>query len=493
METTKTPLRHVLGYSLGDGAFSLTMNTIWGFSMFFYTQALGIPADVTGWILGIPMIWDAVTDPAMGFLSDKTKSRFGRRLPHILIGGVLLAFFYVFIWHVPDMFRKSQNMTVIYLIVVNMISRTLITWYYVPYVALGFEMSNDYNERNRLQSARYVCNMVFNLLFCGILVWHVFLIDANGNRNTTIEANYAKMGLGFGAMILLLVLTTVFSTRSYGTDTRQASAHIGNGIKGFCDDIAGIFKDRNAVHVFLFFCVVSCSFVFVGSTQMYVYVSFMDLSPTEASIVHSSTMIAFATGSLLATPIARVFDKKRATYIGSAINILGNALIGLVFLTGWMKPGMNPFTASIPVPFMETVNLETSAASVVFWLLQASYWLGSGMLLPIIFSMIADVSAINHAKTGQVKDGSYSAVSTFLMKVTGSIALIIVGKMLAYTGFVEGTDVQPPAVAFKLTQMMVFLGMFFTFVAVLFLIQYPITREYMEKLRNPQNPVPDQG
>ncbi len=63
MQTTKTPFRHVLGYSLGDGAFSLTMNTVWGFAMFFYTQALGIPADVTGWILGIPMIWDAVTDP----------------------------------------------------------------------------------------------------------------------------------------------------------------------------------------------------------------------------------------------------------------------------------------------------------------------------------------------------------------------------------------------------------------------------------------------
>jgi glycoside/pentoside/hexuronide:cation symporter, GPH family len=325
-------------------------------------------------------------------------------LPHILIGGVLLALFYVFIWYVPDMFKKSQNMTVIYLIVVNMISRTLITWYYAPYVALGFEMSNDYNERNKPQSARYVCNMVFNLIFCGILVWHVFLIDSHSNRDTTIVANYAKIGIGFGAMILLLVLTTVFSTRSYSTDTRLDSADIGNGIKGFCDDMLGIFKDRNAVYVFLFFCVVSCSFVFVGATQMYVYVSFMALSPTEASIVHSSTMIAFAIGSLLATPIARRFDKKRAIYVGSGINILGNALIGLVFLTQWMQPGMSPFT-----------------------------------------------------------------------------------------GFIEGTDVQLPGVAFKLTQMMVFLGMFFTVFAVLFLIKHPITRPYMEKLRSQRNSIPEQG
>jgi len=493
METRKTPFRHVIGYSLGDGAFSVTMNTIYGFAMFFYTQALGIPAHLTGWILAIPMIWDAVTDPAMGFISDKTKSRYGRRLPHILIGGVLLGLFYMFLWYVPELFKKSQNLTVFYLIVVNMISRTLITWYYVPYIALGFEMSGDYNERNKLQSARWVANMVFNLIFSGIIVWNFFLVDADGNRNTTIEANYAKMGIFFGGMILILILITTFSTRSYRIDTRRQSSHLGHGFKGFLDDILETFKDLNALYVFLFFCVVSCSFVFVSSIQMYVYVSFVNLSRIEASIVHSSGMIGFAIGSLLATPIAKRFDKKRAIYIGACINILGNAVIGLVFLTRWIEPGMMPFTANLPIPFMGEVSVETSLASVVFWLSQTTYWLGSGMLLPITFSMIADVSSINHLKTGQVKDGSYSAVFTFLMKVTSSIALIIVGKMLAFTGYIEGTDVQPPAVAFQLTQMMVFLGMFFTALALLFLIKYPITREYMEKLTCSQKPTPQEG
>jgi glycoside/pentoside/hexuronide:cation symporter, GPH family len=470
MEKKTVPFRHVIGYGLGEGAFSLTMNTIWGFAMFFYTQALGIPAEMTGWILGIPMIWDAVTDPVMGYITDNTKSRFGRRHPHILIGGVLMAMFYVFLWYVPDMFQSSQKVIVMYLIAVNIISRTLMTWYCVPYIALGFEITTDYNERNKLQSARFALNMFFNLVFCGIIVWRVFLVDAEGNRDTTIQANYARMGLGFGAIILVLILISVFSTRRY-SNTRQGSAMMGSGLRGFIEDMVGILKDKHAALIFLFFCVVNCSFVFVASIQMYVYVSFMDLSAMEASVVHSSGMIGFAIGSLIATPIAKKFDKKYAIYTGVAINILANVLIGVFFLSGLLKPHMIPFW-------------KTSVASVVFWVFQASYWFGTGFMFPIIYSMVADVSRINYLKTEQVKDGSYSAVFTFLTKATSSIALIIVGKILTYTGFVEGTDVQPPQVAFKLTQMMVYLGIFFTIAAVLFLLKYPVNRKYMEQIES---------
>jgi glycoside/pentoside/hexuronide:cation symporter, GPH family len=447
------------------------MNTVWGFAMFFYTQALGIAPELTGWILAIPMIWDAVTDPVMGFITDNTKSRFGRRHPHVLIGGVLLAMFYFFLWYVPDVFQSSQKITVLYLVAVNLISRTLMTWYYVPYVALGFEICTDYNERSKLQSTRFVVNMIFNLLFCGILVWRVFLVDADGNRDTTIQANYARMGLGFGLVILALILITVFSTRRYASDTRKESAMMGKGLKGFLEDMVGIFRDWNAAIVFLFFCVVNCSFVFVASIQMYVYVSFMDLSPFEASATHSSTMIGFAIGSLISAPIARRFDKKPAVYIGAAINVLANVMLGVIFLTGWLTPQMMPFW-------------KTSVASMVFWFFHAAYWCGTGFLMPIVFSMIADVSAINHLKTGHNKDGSYSAVLTFLTKVTSSVALIAVGFIMTLTGFAEGSDVQPPEVAFRLTQMMIFLGIFFTVLAALFLIKYPVNRVYMEKMRS---------
>jgi GPH family glycoside/pentoside/hexuronide:cation symporter len=468
--TNQTPTRYIVGYSFGEGAFSLTMNTISGFAMFFYTQALGIKPELTAWILAIPMIWSAVADPVMGYISDTTQSRFGRRHPHILIGGVLMAVFYFFNWYVPEVFQTTQKSLVMYLIAVNLILRTLMVWYYVPYVALGFEICTDYNHRNKLQSARFVMNSLSNLIFCGIIVWRVFLVDARGNRDTTIQSNYATMGFWFGIVILVFILITVFMTRPYSTDTRHQSAHIGSGFRGFSRDMVDILKDTNSTLIFLFYGIVSCSFVFVCSLQIYIYVSFMDLSAMEASVVHSSGMIGFAIGSLIAVPIAKKLDKKPALYIGSAINIGANVCLGLFFLTGLLKPHMLPFW-------------KTSVAGVVFWIFQASYWLGTGLILPIVFSMLADISEINRLKTGQVKDGSYLAVSGFLSKMTSAAALIAVGKLLALAGYVEGTDIQPPTVALKLTQMMIYTGIFFTAAAVLFLLKYPISRQTMEKIR----------
>ena len=471
MNNIKTTFLNIFSYSLGDGAFSLTMNTVWGFAMFFYTQALGLNSELTAWILAIPMIWDAVTDPVMGYITDNTKSKFGRRHPHILIGGVLMAVFYFFLWYVPDIFQSSQKMIALYLIVVNLISRTLMTWYYVPYVALGFEICTDYDDRNKLQSTRFVINMLFNLVFCGIIVWRFILLDSEGNRDTTIQANYSQMGFWFGLIILILILITVFSTKKYITDTRHVSSEIGHGIKGFFNDMMGIFKDTNSTYIFLFFCIVNCSFVFVSSIQMYVYVSFMDLSAMEASVVHSSGMIGFALGSFISAPLARKFDKKPVLYIGAAINIGANVCLGLFFLTGLLKPHMIPFW-------------KTSVASIVFWIFQASYWWGSGFLLPLVSSMVADISEINKINTGQIKDGSYAAVLSFLTKVTSSVALIVVGKVLALIGFIEGNDIQAPKVAYRLTQTMIFLGVFFTLLATVFIAKYPVNREYMKQIKS---------
>ena len=470
-KTTRTPFLHIFSYSLGDGAFSLMMNTIWGFAMFFYTQALGIRPELTGLILALPMFWDAVIDPIMGFITDTTRSRFGTRHPHILIGGVLLVLCNFFLWYVPDVFQTSQMSMVIYLIVVNMISRTFLAWYYVPYIALGFEISSDYSQRSRIQSMRYITNMVFNLLFSGILVWRVFLVNSEGGRDTTIQANYARMGFWFSIIILILILITVFSTKKYIVDSRKSSSVMDKSLHGFARDMMGIFRDRNALSVFLFYCTVSCSFVFVSSIQMYVYISFMDLTPSEASCTHSSGMIGFALGSLLAGAIARKVDKKQTIYIGAAINILANVALGLIFLTGLLKPRMFPVG-------------ETSVASIVFGFFQASYWFGSGLLLPIIFSMVADISEINRIKTGLNKDGSYSAVLAFMVKISSSIALIVVGKILAYIGFVVGQDAQYPDVSYRLTKMMIFLGIFFTVLAVVFIVKYPINRKFMEKIRS---------
>ena len=87
----KTPFWRIFGYALGGCAWQLPFNAIWVFSMIFYTQVLGIDFILAGIALSVTMFWDALIDPVMGHISDNTKSRYGKRHPYILIGGIVLA------------------------------------------------------------------------------------------------------------------------------------------------------------------------------------------------------------------------------------------------------------------------------------------------------------------------------------------------------------------------------------------------------------------
>ncbi len=100
-----TPLGRIIAYSTGEGATSLTMNGIAAFAMLYYVQVLGLNSKWAGIALSISMLWDAVSDPIMGHITDNTRSRFGRRHPYILGGGIFLATSFFFLWFVPAIFR----------------------------------------------------------------------------------------------------------------------------------------------------------------------------------------------------------------------------------------------------------------------------------------------------------------------------------------------------------------------------------------------------
>ena len=137
------------------------------------------------------------------------------------------------------------------------------------------------------------------------------VFDYNGDEH---RPNY--LIISWGTLLFKGTLSEMDITfKLFKSDGMPLRATARAKFKGFIEDMAGIFKDKNATFVFLFFCIVNCSFVFVSSIQMYVYVSFMDLSALEASIVHSSGMIGFAIGALISVPIAKKFDKKPALYI----------------------------------------------------------------------------------------------------------------------------------------------------------------------------------
>jgi GPH family glycoside/pentoside/hexuronide:cation symporter len=478
-----TPLRHLIAYATGEGAYSLTVNGISAFALLFYVQVLGLSGKWAGIALSITMLWDAITDPVMGHITDNTRSRFGRRHPYILGGGIFLAVAFFFLWSVPGIFRGPQAIFW-YLLGMNLIVKTASTIFGVPYIALGFEICTDYEERAKLQSVRYMFNMTMNLIFTAG-GWLLFFGDRRGAAGrlidgTTLEANYRRMGLALSLGVLALILICYFATKRHAYDTRSFPNIAGNSLKAFALDMRDILRDRLAIVVFAYFGIAQFGMLLVSQIQMFTYRFYMGFPDFLKTIVHGSGMVGFALGSLLATPLVRRWDKKPAAVVGVALNVIGSVLLYVFFIGGILAPQA---ALRLPPGLPLFGGRLFPLAALVFALGQAMYWAGNGVLAPLAASMIADVSELNKHRTGVLKDGSYSAVFSFFNKATTSLGLLVTGLMLDGAGIVPEAVTQTAAAARNVARLTFVSGPVIALLALLVMLTYPVNRRYMARAR----------
>ena len=462
----------MISYSVGECANSLVMNSLFGFAMLYYTDALGLKHSDAGIAMALAVFWDAVTDPAMGHITDNTRSRFGKRHPYLLLGGLATIASYVFLWYVPPVFRSNVEMLFWYLVGINLLQRTAITVFYVPFVALGFEICSDYRGRVTLQGIRSAMNMLANLLGPA-LAWAIFFSNNAAVRATSVAENYLKMGMTFAAVSLLCILAVIVLTRKHMRDSRMMTT-ARNTIKEFIKDMREIVVDRYPRHVFTFIVVVTVGIALVSSLQMYLYEHFMRFGGIEKSIAHGGTMIGFGIGALVASSLTRRFDKKGGVYFGGLLSIGSNVILAALFLPGVLVPGQSTTFFSWTFPY----------AFAIFAFFHGLYWLGNGIIFPTATSMMADVSEINEIRTGINKDGAYSAVFSFAQKCAISLAMLISGYTLTLIGFEAGKEiVQTPETSWRLCAATLLAGPMISLLSLWLIRLYPVNNDMLIKVR----------
>lgn len=470
----RVPTSRILGYALGEGATSITINGISNFAMLYYTQVLGLGAMAAGLALSISLIFDAVADPVMGHITDNTRTRFGARLPYILWGGIALAFTFFLVWLIPG-WTKSPTALFVCVLLTNLAVRLAMTVFGIPYNALGFEICPGYEDRSRLQGVRMAFNQAVNLLF-GALAWSMFFRDGtspDGSRidGTLVTGNYHNMGVVLSVCALLLVLLCVVATRFSAKDNRGAHLE-GNTVQAFWKDLSGILFDRVAWYVFGFFAVAQFAMLLVSQIQMFTYVFFMKLPADAKTMVHGGGMVAFGIGALLQASLTRHLDKKTTGYIGMLTCFVGGIFLFVIFICGILKPESVWHLAGYEIPL----------GFIMFALGQALWWGGCGILTPLAMSMVADLSEINFLKTGVLKDGSYGAFFTFILKACMSAGLLVTGWVVDWAGIVSGATTQTPESAYNIAIMTFLAGPALVVISFLILRKYPVDRFYLKRL-----------
>jgi len=472
------PKRDLLVYSTGDCANSLVINSIGAFAMLFYTEALGLDYKLAGFAMFIVTFWDAVSDPIMGHISDSTRCRFGRRHPYIFIGGLLMAASYYFIWNVPGVFR-AEVFLFWYLVVVNFLLRTAYTIYNVSYIALGFEVCTDYDQRASIQAWRWGFNMTANLAGPA-LAWLVFFPDTIQGEATSITSNYIHMGTAFTVATALIVLFVAFGTRKYIIDTRYRKDVVGGSIRELFVDLKDIFLDKQPRMVFIFIGIAFTGISLLASLQMYVYVHFMKFSSLQRAIVHGSTMIGCGLGGVLSALLVRKFDKKPTITISVLFSVFCNLVLFILFVPGFVPPG---FCWIIPDSAAVLAGVSIPVSMLVFLAFNSLFWTGVGVLNPIGHSMMADVSEICKYRTGVLKDAGYAAMLSFLLKAALAIGALLCGFCLDWAGLDPGAREQTADAARNLAAITFISCAVIVLVALISIIRYPVTRAYMQKIK----------
>lgn len=376
----------------GGGAFVI-INT---FFAVFLTKALGMPAALAGTIPLVGKIWDAITDPIMGNICDRTKSRFGAKRFYILIGGIVSALTFVLMWlTVPA--QSVVTLYVFYLIMYCLFSTgfTILT---VPYNGLLPDMIDDYTLRAKYSNVRMVWSTL-GAMVCGLVP--TFII-----RDNLDTASYLRCALIFGVLFFLTSMVTFAGTWEKQKEPVRTS------LADSFPQAASVFKShsfRLFIGIYLFG---QCGMDFVSGMAVYYVDDVLNgYGNGYFTYLMAVLLISQLLGMLFFGPIMSKTSKRFTLLLGAPIR-----LVGTLGLLGFSHEG-----ASI-VPIL---------------VLTALIGFGNAGTLTSIFAIMADMADVDELITSVRRPGIVSGMATFARKVSSGLSAAIIGFLLSAVGYDE--------------------------------------------------------
>lgn len=407
-----------LAYGAGDLGPAITANLLAVFLLIFFTNVAGIPAGMAGSILMIGKIWDAINDPIIGILSDRTRSRLGRRYPWILFGAIPFGFFFFLQWIVPQF---SENATANqwglfwYYVGISVIFNIFYTIVNLPYTALTPELTLDYDERTSLTSFRFAFSIGGSILS---LV--VALVVFGKIQDNPVQQYQVLGGLCAIASILPL-FWCVWGTRDRAAYMGRYRQEIGLAAVDETTPLPYLEQLRIAFTNRPFLFVVGiylCSWLALQNTVAiipYFVKNWMGLSNQAFTQVVMAVQVTALAMLFVWSRIGRIVDKRVVYFMGMVFWLV--AQVGLFLL----QPGQVGLMYGLAV----LAGLGVSTAYLIPW------------------SMIPDVIDLDELHTGQRREGIFYGFMVLLQKMGLALGLFLVGQALDRAGFIEAIAGQP--------------------------------------------------
>lgn len=420
-------------YGSGESVSVIGITVLGLYFLYFMTDIVGMSPALAGAIFMIGRGWDAISDPIMGVITDRTNTRMGRRRPFFLIAAIPLALFFSFLWN-PISF-DGQMMTFIYYTFFYVLFMTALTMFHVPYISFITEYSSDYDERTSINNYR-----IFFQLFMGLLaaIFPKMIADHFG---------WSTMGVCIGMFLLLMTLFLFQFTQEKPTtrkvvtfDWKKELIHLreNRALKYLLWIYVGCYAAANVIEGFVIY-----------------YMKYWLDREVDMPILFA-VVIGVSIFSLpLWSKIAKRIGKKAALVIGLFIWAGGQV--------AWLF-------------------VSQSSPDYLVYVIGAVVGVGYGVAHVLPWAMLPDVVDIGEYQTGLRREGVYAGIMTFFMKITNSIAIFLIGVILEIFGYVEN-QVQSETTMTAIQWTMAVAPGIFVIMAIIATMLYPYTKEDHLKIR----------
>ena len=447
-------------HGLGSVAYGVKDNGFSVFLLIFYNQVLGIDAGVVGTVIMAALIFDAFADPIIGELSDRTQSKWGRRLPWLYTAAIPLGIIWLLLWHPPEM---GQTGTIIWLFCTAVLARSLVAMCEVPSIALVPELTADYDERTRLMRYRFLFGWAGGLLML-IFAYGIFFTGEKGMSDPVGYDAYSVWGaLMMTGAVLISALgqhrhvakQSPPAPRGVGLGHAFAEAKVTLSNRAFLWLVsAAVF---GLINQGLTFALTNYQLGFLWQLQQMEMLYY-------ALILFATVIVAF----IIVPPLSARLGKKNAAIL--------LALISMTFTSGLHGSWLLDLVPGAPndpsILFMFALVAMTNSAAV-------------GMMM-LTSSMMADVVEASQQETGRRSEGLFFAGYFFMQKCAVGIGTFAAGMILTFADFPQNAEPGRVDVAVLDGLALYYMGTVLTFgiIGVLVLRHFPISREsHNERLR----------
>ena len=449
----------IIGYGAAFFGYGFITQMFATYLVFYATVILKISGSVVGLIISLSIVWDAISDPVMGYISDNTTAKMGKRHIYILYGTLCLTLVNTFLWRVDPC--ASGLAKFLWILVSVFLIKTFVTVFVTPYSALGAELSADYDERTKIQTVKTTYFLVALMLVTAVSMFVFFVPTVTYPVGQLNPSAYKNMGYTASVLMLVTGLITFFSTKKY--------AHV-NPVKvqrqlvlgDFLARVKDSFKNKDFTIIFVGYLFTNIASAIIGVIGLHTFTYTFQMNNYKIGVVLAVQFSVCVVAQPIWLKLSKLLEKKDAVLLGLKTSMVACMLLLLLVI----------FRAQVVLRFEYMI---VYAIIIGF---------GTSGLFSIPLSMVADTVDLQEVESNERNEGVFYGMLNFGYKLSQSIAILILGFILDLIQFDPDLSIQKSFTSFQLGLVLSVGSMVAFYFAIQAYKNYGLTKERIIALQD---------